>query len=68
MRAMHMAGRCVECGACEEACPVDIPLMLINRKVGLIVRERFDDVPGTDPDKPLPLAAFAPEDKQEFID
>jgi len=25
-RAMHMAGRCIDCGLCEEACPSNIPL------------------------------------------
>jgi formate dehydrogenase subunit beta len=67
MRAVHMAGRCVECGACAKACPVGIPLMTINRKVSLIARERFGDVPGIAPDSPLPLTAFEPEDKEEFI-
>ncbi len=33
IRALHMAGRCVECGECERVCPVDIPLMLLNEKL-----------------------------------
>lgn len=33
VRASHMAGRCIECGECERVCPVNIPLMLINRKL-----------------------------------
>lgn len=37
VRALHMVGRCSECGACEMACPVKIPLTKlyssINRKV-----------------------------------
>ncbi len=67
VRALHMAGRCVECGACEKACPVGIPLMLINRKVSRIVRDRFDHVSGMDPDDALPLTAFRPDDEEEFI-
>jgi len=39
VRALHMAGRCSECGACEMACPARIPLTrlyhLINEKVEL---------------------------------
>ncbi|MFO7676007.1 MAG: 4Fe-4S dicluster domain-containing protein [bacterium] len=67
VRAMHMAGRCVECGACARACPMGIDLMLINRKVAAIVRERFGHVSGMSLDDPLPLATFKPEDGQEFI-
>ena len=26
VRAVHMAGRCIDCGLCEDACPVDIPV------------------------------------------
>ena len=67
MRAMHMAGRCVECGACARACPMEIDLARINRKVSRIVRERFGAESGMSLDDPLPLAAFDTEDKQEFI-
>jgi formate dehydrogenase subunit beta len=68
MRAMHMAGRCVECGACARACPMDIDLMLINRKVAAIVRDRFGHVSGVSLDDPLPLTTFTPEDEQEFVE
>jgi len=67
MRAMHMAGRCVECGACARACPMGIDLMRLNRKVALIVRDRFGHVSGMSLDTPLPLACFQTDDKQEFI-
>ncbi len=42
LRATHMAGRCIDCGLCEEACPVDIPLRLLYRKVNSIVKDLFD--------------------------
>ncbi len=67
MRALHMAGRCVECGACARACPMGIDLMKFNRKVARIVRDRFGAVAGTNPDEPVALTAFSPDDKQEFI-
>ncbi len=41
IRAVHMAGRCIDCGLCEDACPVDIPLRLLYRKVNLIVKDLF---------------------------
>lgn len=41
-RAMHLAGRCVECNECERVCPMDIPLSLLNRKLVKEVSELFD--------------------------
>ena len=40
-RAMHLAGRCVECNECERVCPMDIPLSLLNRKLVKEVSELF---------------------------
>jgi len=67
MRAMHMAGRCVQCGSCSRGCPMGIDLMKFNRKVAKVVKERFGAVAGLNPDEPPALAAFDPNDKQEFI-
>lgn len=67
MRALHMAGRCVECGACHRACPMGIDLMRFNRQVAKIVRERFGLVAGAKPDEMPALTVFKPEDPQEFI-
>lgn len=49
VRAIHMAGRCIDCGLCEEACPMDIPLRLLYRKVNEIVKRVFDYEAGTSP-------------------
>ena len=32
-RVMHIGDRCIECGECERVCPMDLPLMTMNRKV-----------------------------------
>jgi formate dehydrogenase subunit beta len=42
VRAVHMAGRCIDCGLCEDACPVDIPLRLLYCKVNQVVLDMFD--------------------------
>lgn len=41
VRAVHMAGRCIDCGLCEDACPAEIPLRLLYRKVNAIVKDLF---------------------------
>jgi len=66
-RAIHQAGRCVGCGECERACPADIPLGLLNRKVAEIVARRFDYRAVDDPSVPAPIGTFTLNDSQEFI-
>ncbi len=67
MRALHMAGRCVECGSCARACPMGIDLMKFNRKAAQIVKERFNTVAGVKEDEAPALTVFDPNDRQEFI-
>ena len=67
IRALHLAGRCVECGECERACPVEIPLMLLNTKLAEVIRENFGYEAGKDPEAKPPLADFRVDDKAEFI-
>lgn len=47
LRIVHTAGRCVGCGECERACPMDIPLTELSQKLEKEVR-KFDYVPGLD--------------------
>ncbi|WP_243358582.1 4Fe-4S dicluster domain-containing protein [Fundidesulfovibrio terrae] len=62
IHAMHLAGRCTECGECERACPVDIPLLLLKRKLGKEIQELFDYRAGTEPEVKPPLLAFKVEE------
>jgi ferredoxin len=55
VRAFHMAGRCVDCGLCEEACPASIPLRTLYRKVREIVKTYLDYLPGEDRETVPPL-------------
>ena len=57
-RMNHMGNSCVGCGACEEACPNDIPLLKIFQLTGSEVQELFGYVPGRKLDEPLPATAF----------
>jgi formate dehydrogenase subunit beta len=40
-RAIHMAGRCIDCGLCDEVCPSNIPVRTLYKKVASIVSELF---------------------------
>ncbi|MBN1105157.1 MAG: hypothetical protein JXL84_17215 [Deltaproteobacteria bacterium] len=51
VRAVHMAGRCVDCGLCEDACPAEIPLRALYRKVQGIVKDQFGYQTGTHRDQ-----------------
>jgi Na+-translocating ferredoxin:NAD+ oxidoreductase RnfC subunit len=40
-RAFHLAGRCVGCDECERACPVNIPISLLNRRLAAEMQAVF---------------------------
>jgi ferredoxin len=62
-RAYHLAGRCSGCNACEEACPMGIPLSLLNRKIVREVEALFDYRTGQDAETVPPLATFEKEEE-----
>lgn len=55
VRAMHMAGRCIDCGLCEEACPANIPLRTLYKKVSEIMSEEFNYKTGFSVEERSPL-------------
>ena len=59
VRALHMIGRCVDCGLCEEACPASIPLRALYKKVNDIVATRFHFRSGIDQTEQSPLHKIA---------
>jgi ferredoxin len=67
VRAMHLAGRCIACGECERVCPVDIPLMLLNRKLERVVQQQFGYVAGQDTEESPVLGSFRLDDEEDFI-
>lgn len=66
-RVFHLAGRCVDCGACERACPMGIDLTLINRKMVKDVKELFGAEAGVSLDDKAALDTFTPDDPQPFL-
>jgi ferredoxin len=45
---MHLADRCIDCGECENACPMDIPLRLLKKIMRGSVQDLFGYEPGAD--------------------
>ena len=67
MRAMHLAGRCVNCGECANACPMDIPLNLLTYQLIEPIRTVFGATAGMKADAVYALSTFKPDDKENFI-
>jgi len=66
-RTIHLAGRCTDCGACERACPVNIPLRRMTRKMYDLVSELYQYKAGVNQDlKPL-MAHYTDTDSEDFI-
>ena len=65
IRVYHTAGRCIDCGSCAAACPMDIDIRLLTRKICDDVRELFDFEAGVDIEGKPPLQAFSMEDVNE---
>ena len=66
-RAMDLTGRCTFCGECERACPVNIPLNLVNQKLALVVKDAFGHKAGYDEKVHPPMIVFNMEDEEDFI-
>jgi ferredoxin len=67
MRAMHLAGRCVNCGECARACPLDIPLNLLTQKLIREISLHFNQRAGIGSKAENTLSTFKPDDKENFI-
>ena len=57
-RASHMALSCVSCGACEDACPMDIPVGQVFSLLADRAQEALGYVAGRSIEDPLPLVAY----------
>ncbi len=66
-RMFHQAGRCVECDACVNACPMGIDLRRFTQKLAYDARELFGSVPGLAGDEVPVLNMFKQDDSQCFI-
>ena len=67
VRALHTAGRCVDCGACDRACPMGIDIRKLTKKIEKDVKELFHYQAGVNVEDVPPLATFGLDDPQQFI-
>ncbi len=61
-RVMHMSGRCTGCGACAKACPLDLPIGILTKKMSTDIKEMLGNGEGGNV-----LSTFNPSDKENFI-
>jgi len=66
-RAFHLAGRCVGCGECTRACPVGIPLSLLNLTLARAAERHFGYQAGMDPKVEPLIGTYTLTDKEDFI-
>jgi len=68
IRAYHVGDRCIECGECERVCPMNLPLMELNRKLVLDANELFGPYEaGLDTEAKPPLGDYRQDDPEEFM-
>jgi len=67
IRNIHVAGRCTDCGECERACPVNIPLRSLTKEMYDIVSELFHFKAGMDKDAAPLMTHYEQEEAEDFI-
>jgi len=67
VRNIHVAGRCTDCGECERACPVNIPLRSLTKEMYDIVGDLFQFKAGMDKDAPSLMTHYEQEEAEDFI-
>ncbi len=67
IKMYHMAGRCTNCGACERACPENIPLSLLTTMMTERLKRDFNYVSGKSPHEKVFLGEFHYADREDFI-
>ena len=67
IRNIHIAGRCTDCGECERACPVNIPLRSLTKEMCDLVDELYQFKAGVDKEAAPLMAHYETTDPEGFI-
>lgn len=67
-RMSHMAHSCVNCGACEDGCPMQVPVAQIFSFIGNTVQKMFDYVPGRNREESIPILSYREDELHEYED
>jgi len=67
LRAFHLAGRCIGCSACTNACPAGIDLDLLNGTLAKAAEDNFQYRAGMQRHAEPLIGTFSPDDQEQFI-
>ncbi len=62
IRNIHVAGRCTDCGECERACPMGIPLRGLTKDMYDLVDDLFQFKSGMDKEQAPLLSSYETEE------
>ncbi len=65
IRTFHLAGRCVNCGSCSRACPMDIDITLLVSKLSQDSKQFFNYETGLEVDDMPMLNKYSEDDSNE---
>lgn len=66
-RFYHLAGRCIDCGECSRACPVDIPLYLFHKKLAKECEAMFKQAAGMKTDDKPVMVNYNNQDSDDML-
>lgn len=67
VRNTHVAGRCTDCGECQRACPVGIPLRSLTKDMYDLVGDLFQFKSGMDNEQAPLLTSYEAEEAEELF-